>query len=74
MREETSRIIEAYAAQGAEAMSGKGGFWIKDRGFVSLAQARKETGINEAQKREARQVQGAWGEYGWLAAINGARG
>lgn len=74
MREETSRIIEAYADCGINACTAKGGFFVEGRGFVSLAQARKETGINMAQKREASQVQGAWGEYGWLAAINGARG
>lgn len=69
---EVSVIIEAYAAQGMEACTGKGGFHVRDRGFVTLRQARKETGIDQAKKRQARQVQGAWGEWGWVAAANGA--
>jgi hypothetical protein len=71
--EENAAIIAAYTARGTDACSGKGGFHIRGRGFVSLAQARKETGVNMAAKREPRMVQGAWGDYATIAMMNGVR-
>lgn len=71
--EENAAIIATYAARGINACTGKGGFHVEGRGFVTLAQARKETGINMAAKREPRMVQGAWGDFATIAMLNGAR-
>ena len=50
-------------------LSGKGGFWIKNHGHISLAQARSQTGI-KAPEREFRGRQQPWGEYAWIAGMN----
>ena len=55
---------------GCEVLQGKGGFWVRGRGFVTLAQARKMTGI-VAPKRPCRAKTLPYGEYAWFAAMNG---
>jgi hypothetical protein len=69
-RDENAAIIAAYATQGVEACSGKGGFFLVGRGFVALAQARKESGINMAQKRAARMVTPVWGDAAIVRMLN----
>lgn len=46
------------------------GFYIRGRGFVGLAVARRETGIL-APKRECREGVLAWGDYAVVAMLNG---
>lgn len=65
-------VQKALEANGAEVLRGKGGFWIKGKGFITLAQARKQTGI-DAPKRRTRGRQLPWGDYATIAAINGVR-
>lgn len=51
---EYQAIVEAYRKAGKEAVFGKGGVWVRGEGFRSLAQARRETGVNLAQARGPR--------------------
>ena len=48
------------------------GFYVKGEGFVSLAQARKRTGIS-APPREYKPRIGAWGDYATVAMLNRPR-
>jgi hypothetical protein len=56
-REARQEIIEALAAQGIEALYGKGGFYLRGQGFVTFAQARKLAAVvvPESLKREQRE-------------------
>lgn len=63
-------VLDALNDQGLEVLAGKGGFFIKGEGFISLAQARKRTGV-ATKKREVRQRVTAYGDYAIIAAING---
>lgn len=57
MRETAREVLIALnKIKGEEnVLYGKGGFWIKGEGWISLAQARKLTGI-KAPKREPRPI------------------
>ena len=50
-------------------LQGKGGFWVKGKGFYTLAQARKITGI-EAPKRQLKEKLKPWGDYATIAMLN----
>lgn len=63
-------VQEALQAAGCQVLSGKGGFWIRGEGFITLAAARKRTGI-AAPKRNFRGRQAAWGDFATIAAMNG---
>ena len=65
-------VLEALKAAGNEVMAGKGGFWIKGTGFISLSKARKLTGIM-APKRTYHPKQRAWGDFATLVMLNGAK-
>ena len=70
--EERRAIIAAYKARGVDAVTGKGGgFALKGRGYVSLAKARKETGISMAHSRGPRMEALPWGDYATVAALSG---
>lgn len=71
---ENAAIIAAYAEQGTEACSGKGGFFLNGRGFVSLRVARRETGIDMAQKRAPALVTPMWGDAAVIRMLNQRRG
>jgi hypothetical protein len=73
MQESTKEVLNALVTRGFEVIYGKGGFWIKGQGFITLAQARKLTGI-QAPKREFRPRVQAWGDWATVAMINGRRG
>ena len=70
---EQSAIIAEYAKQGIETCTAKGGFFVNGRGFVSLRNARKETGINMAQRREGKRIS-AYGDWATVAYLNRAEG
>ena len=53
----------------SDILQGKGGFWVKNRGFFSLAKARTMTGIS-APKRKPQKVQSAWGDWATVAMLN----
>lgn len=38
-------IVDALAAQGLEAMYGKGGFWVRRQGWMSFSKARRLAGV-----------------------------
>ena len=53
----------------ADVIQGKGGFWVKGHGFITLAAARKITGI-PATTRRVVERQSAWGDYATIAMLN----
>lgn len=57
---------------GVDVISGKGGFWAKGKGFYTIAQARKLTGI-KATPRNYKPIVSAWGDYATIAQINRVR-
>lgn len=57
-------------ANGREWCYGKGGFWVEGDRFYTLAEARRITGIQPANKRNPAQHIGAYGDWAWVAAIN----
>lgn len=65
-------VLDALVARYGDAVYGKGGFWIKDGGFVTLAKARKMVGI-EAPAREFRPRVSAYGDLATVALLNGVR-
>ena len=68
--EARQQIIEALATQGIEAIYGKGGFWLRDQGFKTFAQARKIAGVEaEYIERQARAT--PYGDYATIAALSG---
>ena len=55
-----------------DILSGKGGFWIKGHGFISLAKARRLVKV-EAPKRPKKPKIQAWGDYATIAMLNQPR-
>lgn len=53
-----------------DVLSGKGGFFVKGKGFITLATARRVTGI-KAKARKARGVHGGYGDYAIMRKIVG---
>jgi len=73
-RDEQLAIIDAYAKKGIEAMGGKDlGFYVPDKGWVSLRTARKDTGINMAKSRGPRMESLPWGDYATVAMLSKKR-
>ena len=69
--EEISRLVkELNKYFKSEALFGKGGFFIKGKGFITLPQARKITGL-KGKPRVKREVSGGYGEYATLRKIVG---
>ncbi len=52
-----------------DVIYGKGGYWIKGKGFYTIAQARKITGI-KATPRKPSMILSAYGDYATIAQIN----
>lgn len=55
---------------GNDVIYGKGGFHVRDKGFISIAQARVITGI-EAPERKSRGKTGGYGDYATMRKIVG---
>jgi hypothetical protein len=64
-----TEILNALTAQGLEVLSGKGGFFVRGEGWISLAAARKRTGIATPKTTRRARVT-PYGDYAWVAAIN----
>jgi len=62
-------LAEKLGKQHSDIVAGKGGFWIKGKGFYTIAQARKLTGIKAAPRNE-RPVMRALGDYATIAQLN----
>lgn len=52
-----------------DVVTGKGGYFVKGQGFISIAKARRLTGI-KAQERNFKPRMSAYGDYAWIAKIN----
>lgn len=65
-------VLSALKGLGHEVIAGKGGFWLKGIGFISLTAARKLVCI-EAPKRAFRPKIRAWGDFATVAMLNGAK-
>lgn len=65
-------VLAALKAQGKEVMMGKGGFFIKGEGFLSLSKARRLTKIR-APKRPLKEVRSAWGDWAIVEMMNRSR-
>lgn len=65
-------VLAALKAAGHEVLTAKGGFFIRGKGFVTLAQARKMTGVT-AKPRGPRMVQAPWGDAAWIKMLNTPR-
>ena len=63
------KLAEIYAA---EVLQGKGGFWIHGHGFITLAKARKLTGIKAAPRPRYERIP-AWGDLATIAMLNHVR-
>ena len=72
-KEENAAIRAAYAALGKEALSGRRGFWVRGKGWQTLAEARRETGIDGHQTRRPRQAKSPWGDYATIVMLNARR-
>lgn len=53
-----------------DVVSGKGGFFIKGKGHISITKARKETGV-KAAPRQKRGKSGGYGDYATIRKISG---
>jgi hypothetical protein len=63
------KLSELYKT---DVCQGKGGFWIKNKGFMSLFKARQVTGIS-APPRKLKPLQLPWGDYATIAMLNGRK-
>lgn len=63
-------VQTALEAQGLEVLKGKGGFWIRGEGHITLAQARKRTSIAAPARPRAERSR-AWGDFATIAMLNG---
>lgn len=66
------RCAAALAADGKEAMYGKGGFWIHGAGFFTLKQIAQQYAITP-EPRIKRERLGAYGDYATIAMLNGIK-
>ena len=66
-------LAEQLGKHHYDVVYGKGGFWIKGKGFFTLAQARKLTGIKPTTTRKPKTVMPAWGDYATVAMLNKPR-
>ena len=66
-------LLEAVKSHfNSEVLTGKGGFFIKGHGFITIAQARKITGV-KAKPRQTHQRIMPYGDYATIAQINGIK-
>ena len=73
MRDGQKKIVAALESQGFEVAPGKGGFFIRGTGWVSYSKAKSIAGIkgNVTEQTRSADVVLPYGDYGWIAALNG---
>ena len=71
-REHKATVAAALTAAGYEVLGARGGFFVRGRGFVTLATARALVGITEHPTRPGDWMM-AGGDWGMVAALNGIR-
>ena len=64
-----TELAEKLGLHQWDCLKGKGGYWIKGKGFYTIAQARKITGIR-AIPRKTSMCLSAYGDYATIALIN----
>jgi len=70
--EQKKKLVEALKKHyKADVLSAKGGFFIKGKGFITLTNARKITGIKSIVKRTPRGKTGGYGDYAIIRKIAG---
>ena len=70
-QEEKQQLIKALKKHyKTDVLSGKSGFFIKGKGHISIAEARRITGI-KAKPRVRRGKTGGYGDYATLRKIAG---
>ena len=70
--EERHKIINTLKRHyGVDVVSGKGGFFIRGHGHISLVKARSITGIKPQSKRTKRLKSRGYGDMGWLSRTFG---
>ena len=71
MPDDKSKLIKALKKHyKTDVLSAKGGFFIKGKGFITLAKARQITGI-KGKKRAPTKVHGGYGDYAIMHKIAG---
>ena len=63
-------LAEKLDKSPADIMYGKGGFWIKGKGFYTLAKARRITGVTGTPRQKRDRIL-PYGDYATIAMING---
>ena len=71
MSEKDEILAGLKSYYGADVVTGKGGFFVKGVGHVSLAKARKITGVKATNTRSPRAKSGGYGDYAWMRKIVG---
>ena len=62
-------LAEKLGKRHYDVLQGKGGFWIKGKGFFTIAKARKLTGIKAPTRNRTRLM--PYGDYATIAMVNG---
>jgi hypothetical protein len=71
IKTERDKIIKALEKHyKTDVLYGKGGFFVRNHGFVNITKARKITGI-KALPRATRAKSGGYGDYATLRKIAG---
>ena len=66
-------LLEALKSHfNSEVLTGKGGFFIKGHGFITIAQARRITGIKAKPRTKHARIM-PYGDYATIAQINGIK-
>ena len=74
MKQTTAELLKSVKAyfDTDDVVYGKGGFFVRGKGFISISKARSLTGL-EAPKREFRGRALPWGDYATVAMFNQPR-
>lgn len=67
-----TELAEKLGLHQWDCIKGKGGYWIKGKGFYTIAQARKITGIKAILRKPQMRVM-PYGDYATIAQINGIK-
>ena len=70
-QEQRQKLIKALKKHyKVDVVSGKGGFYIRGKGHITIAKARQVTGI-KAEPRQKRGKTGGYGDYATIRKIAG---
>ena len=70
-QEQRQKLIKALKKHyKVDVVSGKGGFYIRGKGHITIAKARQVTGI-KGETRQQRPKSGGYGDYATIRKIAG---